>query len=125
MNGTKQLVAFKVDAAIDAHTRWMARLCLAIEKGASEDSVAAVKADNQCEFGKWLYLEFPPSFKGGPEYFAIRELHATFHRNAASILEMALSQRKAEAIHAMEPGAALKSASLALINALGKLKSLA
>ncbi len=124
MTGTKELVAAKVDAAIDAHTRWISRLRLAIEKGTSEHSVAGVRTDNQCEFGKWLYHEFPPSLKSGPEYSAIRELHAAFHRSAASILEMALSHKQEEAIAAMEPGKAFRSASLALISALGRLKAL-
>ena len=45
----------KIVDAIHAHTQWFVRLRLAIDKASSEFNPEAVKADNNCAFGKWLY----------------------------------------------------------------------
>ncbi len=50
-----------IQKAIAAHTAWKARLRTAISTGTFEVEHSAVRADNRCDFGKWLYgSEFSP-----------------------------------------------------------------
>lgn len=92
----------KIDAAIAAHGQWLVRLRTAIESGASDFKPDIVAKDNQCEFGKWLYSDFPKEFKNSNTYDEIRGLHASFHKAASQILSMATSGKKAEAVRLMD-----------------------
>jgi hypothetical protein len=112
----------KVDAAINAHTNWLVRLRVAIENGTSEFKPEIVKTDDNCEFGKWLYGDFPESFMGKPIYQVIKELHADFHRQAAIILELALAGEKEKAIELMKLDGEFRKHSLSLIMKLNQLK---
>ena len=112
----------KVDAAIEAHTKWITRLRVAIDNGTSEFQPAVVKTDNACEFGKWLYADFPAALKGSPLFNEIRDLHATFHANAGRILEQALAGKKAEAMKDLDSDSAFRKSSLRLIGLLKTLK---
>jgi chemoreceptor zinc-binding protein len=114
----------KIDAAINAHTQWFLRLKGAIERGSSEFEPDIVKTDNNCEFGKWLYGDFPPQLKDTPIYNEIRERHARFHRQAAEILTLALNQEREEALKMLDPFSEFKRSSLALIARMTELKKL-
>ena len=46
--------------------------------------------DNHCEFGRWLYEDFPKSESTLSIFEQVREIHAAFHQNAAHILRLAL-----------------------------------
>ena len=112
----------KIDAAIDAHVKWFARLRMAIDGQASEFKPEQVKVDNACEFGKWLYGGFPPGLKSGPVYATIKGLHASFHAEASRILTLGLAGKKAEALQAMDPSGSFKKSSMTLIAQLNQLK---
>jgi hypothetical protein len=86
-----------IDAAIAAHEAWKARLLDAIQAGVSEWNPRTVKADNQCDFGKWLY-GCPPAVRSSPHYGIVKKIHAQFHMEAGRVLEIALAGNKDYAI---------------------------
>jgi hypothetical protein len=94
-----QLLA--LDAAAEAHGKWLTRLRTATRLGASEFTPDIVKADDRCDFGRWLYGDFPEVLKGTPAFEEIRRKHAEFHRAAAHILELAIAGQKDEALRLM------------------------
>jgi hypothetical protein len=112
-----------VDAAINAHGLWIGRLRGAIEAGSSDFKPEAVRADNQCDFGRWLYGNFPASLRGTPVHEEIRALHAKFHVHAAEVLRLATTGKKGEAVAAMDSRADFLRTSGALVLKLTMLKS--
>ena len=92
----------QIDAAIGAHSRWITDLKIAIEDGTSELDPDAVRTDNQCEFGKWLYDGFPKSEQNSLVFQDIRDTHAAFHRTAAHILRLAMNGQQADALKLMD-----------------------
>lgn len=112
-----------IDAAVDAHTKWFTRLRMAIETGSSDFKPETVRPDNLCDFGKWLYHEYPSAIKNDPLYPQIKQLHAEFHRQAAEILGLAISGKKTEAQRLLEDSSKIRKTSLDLITALRTLKA--
>ena len=105
--------------AIGAHGLWKSKLQKAIESGVSDTSVTAVRQDNQCEFGKWLYgAELPAEAKHSPHYEQCRQLHRQFHLAAAHVLTLAVSNKKAEATGAMGLDSVFANCSSALTKAM-------
>jgi hypothetical protein len=102
------------DEAVFAHSQWKHRLRQAIEKGTSEWSVAEAKADDRCEFGKWLD-RLPTAEKTSAHYSDLTSSHAEFHRAAAEVLALALSGKQAEARDAMAPGSRFRTISTKLV----------
>ena len=90
----------KIKKAISAHGAWRDRLSAAIATGKLETPLPNVKADNLCEFGKWLYGE-GATLSGSDRYARIKDLHAQFHKAAGDVAELALSGKKSEAGAAM------------------------
>ncbi|MCC7368483.1 MAG: HAMP domain-containing protein [Chloroflexi bacterium] len=106
-------------AAVRAHARWRLHLERAIAGGQATVDVPTARRDDACPFGAWLYKEIGPADRQHPQYLPVRELHAEFHRCAASVLELAVGGRQAEARAAVAPGSAFVRASLALTHAIG------
>ena len=92
-----------IDKGIGAHGMWKQRIRSAIATGQSEWTPGVVQQDNQCEFGKWLY-SCSEREKASPHYARVKELHASFHKTAASVLSLALDQKKSEAETAIASG---------------------
>ena len=69
----------------------------AIDTGRSEWRVENVRADDACEFGKWLSA-LPLSQRLSDSFKKVRSLHTEFHGLASTVLELALSGR------ALSPG---------------------
>jgi hypothetical protein len=113
----------KIDNAISAHTNWFIRLRVAISEGISQFKPENVRPDNNCDFGKWLYGDFPQQVKGTPLYSEIKTLHAEFHKEAAHILELALMGKKNEALALVENHSKIRKCSTDLIGKLTQLKS--
>ncbi len=90
----------EIKKAIGAHGMWKGRLKTAIHTGKSEATVAVVCQDNQCEFGKWLYA-LDPKVKAEKHWQCVKGLHADFHKEAGSVLGLALAGKKAEAESAL------------------------
>lgn len=100
-----------IDQAILAHSNWKQTLRIAIDTGKCESTPAKVKMDNNCSFGKWLYERIDPSVKGTKHYNEVVDLHAQFHKEAGSILELALDGKKDEANERMKLGSLFSSLS--------------
>jgi hypothetical protein len=96
-------IAEALDRAIAAHAKWKYRLMEAIDSGRSEHRVADVRANDACDFGKWL-AALPLSERLSSHYKQVSALHAEFHTLASSVLELALSGRATEATTAMALG---------------------
>jgi hypothetical protein len=87
----------EISKAISAHGQWKQKLRTAIDTGQCESTPDKVKMDNNCSFGKWLYDRIDPAVKSSPFYTKIVKLHAEFHQEAGSILEIALAGDKTAA----------------------------
>jgi hypothetical protein len=93
----------QIQAAIGAHGLWKTRLRVAIQSGESDFSVAVVKQDDQCDFGKWLRGDGPDAqAKQSPQYARCVDLHRRFHLLTAGVLALALAGKKAEASNAVD-----------------------
>ncbi len=106
-----------IDAALAAHAQWKKRLQDAVESGHSTFLVAEVRKDNACQFGQWLY-GLPESDRQTETFAKVRELHASFHRIAGDVLNLALSGKKAEGLKALEFGGSYGKATGELVLAL-------
>ena len=92
----------EIDKALAAHAKWKERLAGALESGRSDFTAGKVRADDACDFGKWLY-GLPATMRDKPPGSDVRALHAAFHQEAAKVLDLALRGRKAEAGAALDP----------------------
>jgi hypothetical protein len=86
-----------IEQAISAHRQWMAQLRQAVFDALSGIDVQSIRADNNCEFGKWLH---GPSLSSDEQltdhYLEVRQLHAEFHELAGRIVELAAAGQVAE-----------------------------
>jgi methyl-accepting chemotaxis protein len=94
----------EIDKAISAHGSWKQKLRSAIDTGECESTPDKVKKDNNCAFGKWLHERIDASAKNSPFYNEVVELHAQFHTEAGTILELALNGDKDQANKLMAIG---------------------
>jgi len=106
-----------IDAALSAHAQWKKRLQDAIATGKSEFKADAVKKDDGCQFGQWLYGLTGEDTKSDM-YTKVKSLHADFHKTAGDILELALTGKKEEALKKLEAGGPYGSATGKLVLAL-------
>ncbi len=104
----------QLSKALNTHRRWKDRLLKAIETGTSEFKPATVRMDSQCEFGKWLYNDASAELQQTAQYQQIKQLHSTFHHEAARILEIALQGRRDEAHHLLGVGSNFEKTAEAL-----------
>lgn len=112
----------QVRAAIGAHGMWKGRLRNAIDTGSSAVSVGEIRVDDRCEFGQWLHGAGRNGFAVSQSWESVRKLHADFHAEAAQVLEMALSGRKADAEKSMSLGGGFFHASSALVKELTRVE---
>ncbi len=106
-----------IDKAIAAHAHWKSHLRQAIETGKSEWTLARVRPDNLCEFGRWLG-ERPAPQRMTEHYKSVHDLHTRFHTEAAHVLEIALSGRREDAKAAMAVGSPFANVSSKLTIAM-------
>jgi hypothetical protein len=115
----------KMEAAVEAHRRWFVRLRVAIETGVEGSLLPpppVVAADDRCEFGRWLYEDFPRPLRSSPIYDEIRELHAEFHTRAARIVDLAQQRNCEQAVREMTAGSEFNRLSLTLVGRMQQLK---
>jgi Chemoreceptor zinc-binding domain len=116
--------AEKIEAALKAHSEWFVRLRMAVEERSSKFDPDMVAKDNQCEFGKWLYHDFPKEWQGLPIFKEIMDIHKQFHIEAGRILRLALASKKEEALTALGVGSVIRKVSAELVGKLYKLKAM-
>jgi len=83
--------------AIGAHGQWKMRLRTAINCGTLDIPISVVKAEDQCEFGKWLFTQHAADIVQDPRVQSVRQLHAEFHKIAGHVAELAVSGKGPEA----------------------------
>ncbi|HRF04474.1 CZB domain-containing protein [Accumulibacter sp.] len=87
-----------IEKAIGNHALWMSHLRDAIVQAHPSVDVAEVRAEDQCEFGKWLYDPcLSVEDRASSVYQDVKRLHADFHRLAARVIELAASGRPLDA----------------------------
>ena len=86
----------EINKAIGAHGMWKQRLADAIKNGRSDTPPDRVEPDNLCDFGKWLY-SLSPADQNCEHYKKVKALHASFHKEAAKVLRLALGGHIPEA----------------------------
>jgi hypothetical protein len=100
---SNQAVVREINAAINAHGAWKAKLKSAIDLGKSDTSPDDIKCDDKCAFGKWLYNpSLPSSVRDGMPYQVVRRLHAEFHNCASGVLGHALSGHRQDAADVLQ-----------------------
>ena len=114
-------MAMNITKAVIAHGKWKTRLRDAARSGRSEFTPEKVKVDNGCDFGKWFY-SLPPEKISTAQASKIREMHASFHKDAGHILTLSLQGQKAAATKAMEPGSHFNNVSAEIVAALAEWK---
>lgn len=88
----------EIDKAIGAHGMWKSRLKQAIETGKADTPVETIQSDNQCAFGKWLYgSTLSSTDKTSNHYKTVKDLHASFHKAAGKVAELAMAGKKTDA----------------------------
>lgn len=82
----------QITAAIAAHHAWMGRLKTAADYGRSSVDVATTQREDACPIGQWLTRDISPALRARPLYERTRTLHASFHREAARVLDLGLKR---------------------------------
>jgi methyl-accepting chemotaxis protein len=111
-----------VTTIIAAHGMWKYRLQAAIESGRSDFVPAVVARDDQCALGKCLYGDARAQLRGSSDLEEIRQLHASFHRGAAAVLELALAGKRSEAQDQLASGSEFLRTSATLVQLLDALR---
>jgi len=114
--GGKQSV---LQNAITAHSTWVARLKAVIATGKLDVPVSTVRADSQCQFGKWLYgTQIQATDQQTEHYRTVKQLHARFHEAASKVAQFAVSGQREAAQQAMTASSDFFKTSAALTKAL-------
>lgn len=113
----------EIENALLAHATWKQRLNTAIVTGSSEFKASSVRMDNCCDFGKWFY-SLPLALRGTSSAVTIQKLHAEFHAEAATILDLALKGKQEEALNLLNAGSHYNTISGKLYLALKQWKKL-
>ena len=74
-----------------------------------------VKEDNNCSFDKWLHEKINSTSKSSMYYDIVVYLHAEFHKEAGTILELALSGDVNEANERMKLAGKFSATSTRLV----------
>ena len=106
-----------IDKAIAAHGWWKSHLRDMIDSGESDQTVDEVRADDRCEFSRWL-RERPDGDKASEHFRTVCELHTRFHEEAAHVLELASAKKVEAANAAMAIGSPFASVSAKLTSAM-------
>jgi methyl-accepting chemotaxis protein len=110
-----------LENAILAHSAWTARLKAAIGTGKLDIPVSTVKADDQCQFGRWLHgTGLADADKQSGDYHETKELHTRFHEEASRVARLAISGEKEAAERALTPSSEYTRLSSALLGLLAK-----
>jgi hypothetical protein len=117
-------IAEQITVAIGAHGQWKSRLKTAIDTGRSDISPVVVRDDHRCPFGCWLHA-LPAPYCTSEYFRQVRALHATFHQEAAAVLEIALAGNQAAAHERISFSSPFAAASAKLTSAMVRWRSAA
>jgi hypothetical protein len=109
-----------IEKAIWDHSRWKTHLKQAIETGESDFNVTDTGNPHACTFGHWLDSEDGRTLA---DYDTIVGLHEEFHKEASTILALALQGSASEATARMQIGSKFNRSTAKLVNALAEIQS--
>lgn len=105
--------------AIAAHAGWKSRLKIALINGKLDVPPDQIKADNVCDFGKFLYgPDLTAEEKSSEHYKSVKRLHAAFHLEAAQVADWCVSHQQGKAEQSMALGGNFAMASSSLTEAV-------
>lgn len=105
-------------AAVVDHLTWKIMFEEAVRKAGVGLEVDGVAADNHCPLGRWLHQRAPRPVSNPIALQMLLEVHAEFHRSAASVLALAHAGRVRDAVSAMSPDDHYGTWSSTLVTAL-------
>jgi hypothetical protein len=109
----------EIKNAIGSHGMWKKKLKNTVDSGKIDIQISTIEADNQCNFGKWLYgTTISEKAKSSSHYQKVLELHAAFHEKASKVAQLAISGQKTGAVKMMEVNGEFTKASAALTTAM-------
>ena len=117
MRGTSEEMDRFLTMVIGQHGMWKLHLHRAAEGQPVPLVPETARLDDRCDLGKWLHGG-TDGVLDAAERREIIELHARFHRVAATSLEHGLAGRRAEARAALEPGSEFLEISTGLVERL-------
>ena len=110
------LAALDMDAAINAHERWKARLMDYLE-GRTEDGLdpALVRQDTRSALGQWLHGVGAQVLGDQPVYPLLLARHKYFHEQAATLVELAQQGQWDQAVQVLNGGYRYGSSQVVLL----------
>mgnify|MGYP003406294970 CR=1 FL=1 len=110
------------DDAIKAHATWKMKLQTYISKPDGSLKANEVEPDNKCALGQWIYGE-GSKYSALPEYTALKNEHARFHKAAAGVIKKADSGQNVKEETAIGAASDFGSASTSVVAAIMKMKA--
>ncbi|MBS1825533.1 MAG: CZB domain-containing protein [Acidobacteria bacterium] len=101
---------------IISHAHWRQRFAEYLE-GQGQMDLALVEADNQCEYGRWLYGE-GQRYGDLPEFAGVVEMHRRFHAVAGQVMRLAPTLPPGKALDLIRLNSAFANASTEFVTAL-------
>jgi methyl-accepting chemotaxis protein len=75
------------EEAVNAHVLWKSKLRAYLVKRDGSLKPDEILLDTHCALGKWIYSE-AKKYSNLPEYAALKDVHAQFHKYTAQIVAM-------------------------------------
>lgn len=105
--------------AIASHGEWKNMLRITIATGEIDAHMSAIRAEDQCGFGKWLLGQsIADKEKYSLYHHQARQLHAAFHEAASKTVQLAASGKKEIALNMLEVHGEFTVASAALTSCM-------
>ena len=101
---------------IISHAKWRQKFADFLE-GRGELDLATVEADDQCEYGRWLYGT-GQEYKGRSEFAAVVEKHRRFHEVAGQAMRIAPTLPRDKVLNLVSLNSAFSNASIEFVTAL-------
>lgn len=110
------LAALDIDAAINAHERWKARLMDYLEGRTTAGlDPAVVRRDDHCTLGRWLHGMGRELLGDQPAYALLMARHQYFHEQAALVVELAQQSQWDKAVQVLNGGYRYGSSQVVLL----------
>ena len=110
------LAALDMDAAINAHERWKARLMDYLEGRTTVGlDPAVVRRDDHCALGRWLHGVGGELLGDQPAYALLMARHQYFHEQAALLVELAQQGEWDKAVQVLNGGYRYGSSQVVLL----------
>ena len=110
------LAVLDIDAAIQAHERWKARLMDYLE-GRSHERIdpAVVRRVDRSALGRWLHSVGAATLGHQPAFALLMARHQYFHEQAATMVELAQSGQWDKAVQVLNGGCRYGSSQIVLL----------